>query len=71
MKRFSVSLLLQKQIGNELSSALEVLITNAETKEEALGKAVDRVLNMEDLKGYRICMNVSIEITEGIPDEMV
>lgn len=65
MKRFSISLLLQKQIGNELSSMLEVLLTKAESKEEALGKAVARVSAMEELKGYGIVMNVIIEIQEG------
>lgn len=59
---FSVSLVYYKHTPDKLETALRVLITPANSKEEALGKGL--LTFDEEMKGFNLCNKVIIEIYE-------
>lgn len=67
MKRFSVSLVYTKDTLTGISVALRVLFTSALSKEEALGKAIEKF--KEDTKGYSLDMHIIIDVNSKQDDE--
>ncbi len=60
--RFSVSLVYIKSIPTGVETALRVLITNAVSEEEALGKAI---MNFNDeMKNFNLSNKVVIQLNE-------
>ena len=60
--RFSISLVYLKNIPNGQEIALRVLITNAYSEEEALGKGL---LNFdEEMKGFNLSNKVVVRLNE-------
>jgi len=58
--RYSVSLVYIKQIPTGIESALRVLITDAVSHEEALGRAISHF--DEEMKGYNVANKVVLAV---------
>jgi hypothetical protein len=62
MPRFSVSLVYTKNIPNGIEIALRVLITKANSSQEALGKGIECF--EKEMKGFNISNKVVFDINE-------
>jgi len=63
MPRFSVSLVYTKNIPNGIETGLRVLITKANSSQEALGKGIECF--EKEMKGFNISNKVVLEINEA------
>lgn len=61
--RYSVSLVYVKNITNGQKTALRCFITNADSEEEALGKAV--IYFTDEMKNFNLSNKVVLRVNEG------
>jgi hypothetical protein len=61
MRRFSVSLVFQHQVGGRLMTALRVVHVDARSKDEAFGSGMAIVREDDELKDYSLLLYVVIE----------
>ena len=58
MRRFSVSLVFQREANGRLMSALRVRHVDATSEAEALGECIHEVWSSEELKDYQLALKV-------------
>ena len=63
MRRFSVSLVFQRKVGDTLLSALRVTHVDARSKEEALGQGLQHVWAEKELTDYSLALRVVMEFS--------
>ena len=63
MRRFSVSLVFQRKVGDTLLSALRVTHVDARSKEEALGQGIQHVWAEKELTDYSLALRVVMEFS--------
>lgn len=63
MRRFSVSLVFQRKVGDTLLSALRVTHVEARSSEEALGQGLQHVWAEKELTDYSLALRVVMEFS--------
>lgn len=63
MRRFSVSLVFQRSMGDKLLSALRVIHVDAHSEEEALGQGIQCAWAEKELTDYSLLLRVVMEFS--------
>ena len=63
MRRFSVSLVFQREVGDTLLSTLRVTHVDARSEEEALGQGLQHVWAEKELTDYSLGLRVVMEFS--------